>query len=107
MPIVVVVLICVGGAGFFVWRRRNAPAGSKVLTALRSGPTAVAQPIPVSSTHNPLMLTSADGDSGPSADDIAQASAGLPDGWSAVWSKSKSAFYWRAAGGDTTWTKPV
>ena len=34
------------------------------------------------------------------------ASIGLPDGWSAQWSNSKAAWYWRSEAGETTWTKP-
>ena len=38
----------------------------------------------------------------------AEASAGLPDGWTAVWSKSQQTFYWRRAGDNaTSWTKPT
>ena len=106
VPIVAVALLCAGAAGFFVWRRR-ASASGKALSALRSAPAAVAPAMPAS-TNNPLMQhAGAAAADGPSDADVAQANAGLPSGWAAVWSKSKSAFYWRAAGGDTTWTKPV
>ena len=70
-------------------------------------PAAVAPAMPAS-TNNPLMQhAGAAAADGPSDADVAQANAGLPSGWSAVWSKSKSACYGRAAGGDTTRTKPV
>ena len=36
------------------------------------------------------------------------AEANLPPGWAAVWSKSKSVYYWRnASTGATSWTKPT
>jgi hypothetical protein len=38
----------------------------------------------------------------------AEASEALPDGWAAVWSRSRSTWYWRhGASGETTWTKPL
>jgi hypothetical protein len=39
------------------------------------------------------------------ADGEAEANAGLPAGWAAVWSRSKERWYWRR-GGETSWTKP-
>ena len=40
-------------------------------------------------------------------DPAAAAKADLPPGWAAVWSKSKSLWYWRhESSGETTWTKP-
>jgi hypothetical protein len=35
------------------------------------------------------------------------AEVGLPDGWKAVWSASRSVWSWRAEAGEVAWTKPV
>ena len=41
-------------------------------------------------------------------DDAAAASAGLPPGWTAAWSRSRSAWYYRRdEDGQTTWVKPL
>jgi hypothetical protein len=37
----------------------------------------------------------------------ANAEAGLPDGWTAAWSNSKSTWYWRSESGEVTWEKPL
>ena len=70
-------------------------------------PTAAAATAAASSLASTASSGSAASAAAPAGSPSSDAASGLPPGWTAVWSKSKSAFYWRnAATGETSWEKP-
>ena len=79
----------------YYYRHKTSQETSWVKPAVTAAAAAAAAAAAPSSA---LAVPSAAGD----------AEANLPPGWTAVWSKSKSVYYWRnMSSGATSWTKPV
>jgi hypothetical protein len=69
-----------------------------------SGEVAWTKPVRLSAAKSSRTLPSS-APADPAAAAEADAKADLPPGWAAVWSRSRSVWYWRR-GDDVQWTKP-
>jgi hypothetical protein len=70
-----------------------------------SGEVAWTKPVRLSAAKSSRTLGASSSAPDPAAAAEADAKADLPPGWAAVWSRSRSLWYWRN-GSETSWTKP-
>jgi hypothetical protein len=81
------------------WVEVSSSKGTPYWRHSTSGATSWSRPSTASSTENASASSEAKAE--------AEAKAGLPEGWAAVYSKTRQTWYWRHEGrGETTWEKP-
>ena len=97
--------------GTSVWEKPVAKLGDTlILTDLSLIPNEdVKQAVSLRRAASGRAITTDDAPAAPapSADDPGDAAVGLAPGWTPVWSRSRSVWYWKDASGNSTWEKPA